>query len=542
MEFDISGSRTNGECAVSFCPCAHFVGRRAVVVIAVERTSASSRVDRTTEWRVGGTFRLLVRPLRKTVAAAVHLQRSKRRNSEPVLLRQLTVDGDHPAFANRRVEAAMRAAAASCLLAALVAAVCSTARGTAYDLLGLLDVPTHDGVIRVCRLETSQALVQAAAETSGVTLVVRVSSDAGARKQPCGAEDAFEASQPSVSVITGKVDKTAFDQVHELKVVGFFVNGAADYKIFEEASITEGHHARFYAVFDRTVAKHMKLDTVGQIAMYSPFVKQPVTCPQNPASLQDIRTFIRQHKHVLLTKVDEHNLHDPELVDPSRVTVLAVADQASPLGGYFLRLLHRTLRNVTNTTAAAGTVPHFSLLWVDPSVMPTAHTVQGQWFDMSTLNATGGRGSDEENVHKLLVWLASLPAPGAAAAADGTGGSGTWRFSEIPASQIGAEGGTVELRCTVLDPAAGDCLWLRDGRNVGANLARLPHLSWAGAGRDGDCSLVVRGLTRGRDDGSWVCQVTGDAAHPTLTSPPAVLVISSGGHACATLRPLNSKL
>lgn len=526
-----------------------------------------------------------------------------------MLLRQLTVDGGHLAFANRRVEAAMRAAAASCLLAALVAALCSTARGTAYDLLGLLDVPTHDGVIRVCRLETSQALVQAAAETSGITLVVRVSSDAGARKQPCGAEDAFEtaaqllegenfkfcdvaesivkdtvptatvgswflfrqgravpysgrrttssllswvqkASQPSVSVITGKVDKTAFDQVHEPKVVGFFVNGAADYKIFEEASITEGHHARFYAVFDRTVAKHMKLDTVGQIALYSPFVKQPVTCPQNPASLQDIRTFIHQHKHVLLTKVDEHNLHDPELVDPSRVTVLAVADQASPLGGYFLRLLHRTLRNVTNTTAAAGTVPHFSLLWVDPSVMPTAHTMlkrlgqtgpgphlvtdQGQWFDMSTLTATGGRGSDEENVHKLLDWLASLPAPGAAATADGTGGSGTWRFSEVPASQIGAEGGTVELRCTVLDPAAGDCLWLRDGRNVGANLARLPHLSWAGAGRDGDCSLVVRGLTRGRDDGSWVCQVTGDAVHPTLTSPPAVLVISSGAATAKT--------
>lgn len=503
----------------------------------------------------------------------------------------------------------MRSSTASCLLAALVAALCSPACGTVRDLLGMLDVPTHDGVIRVCRLETSQALVQAAAETSGTTLVVRVSSDAGARKQPCGAEDAFEtaaqllegdnfkfcdvpesivrqtvptatvgswflfrqgravpysgrrtsssllswlqkASQPSVSVITGKVDKTAFDQVHEIKVVGFFVNGAADYKLFEEASITEGHHARFYAVFDRNVAKHMKLDTVGQIALYSPFVKQPVTCPQNPASLQDIRAFIRQHKHVVLTKIDEHNLHDPELVDPSRVTVLAVADQASPLGGYFLRLLHRTLRNVTNTTASAGTVPHFNLLWVDPSVMPTAHTMlkqigqtgpgphlvtdQGEWFDMSSLNATGGRGSDEENVHKLLLWFASLAAPGAASAADGTGESGTWRFSELPASQIGAEGGNVELRCTVLDPAAGDCLWLRDGRNVGASLSRLPHLSWAGAGRDGDCSLVVRGLTRGRDDGSWVCQVTGDALHPTLTSPPAVLVISSGAATAKT--------
>uniref|UniRef100_A0A023G0K8 Calsequestrin n=1 Tax=Amblyomma parvum TaxID=251391 RepID=A0A023G0K8_AMBPA len=502
---------------------------------------------------------------------------------------------------------------ALCVLAASVAVLwCSTARvAAAADLLGLLDVPVHDGIIRVCRLESSQALVQAAAETSGTTLVVRVSSDAGARKQPCGAEDAFEtaaqllegenvkfcevpesvvkesvptatvdswflfrqgralpyhgrrttsallswvqkASQPSVSVITGKVDKTAFDQVHELKLVGFFVNGAADYKLFEEASITEGHHARFYAVFDRNVAKHLKLDTVGQIALYSPFVKQPVICPQNPASLQDIRAFIAQHKHVGLTKVDEHNIRNPELLDPSRVTVLAVADQNSPMGAYFLRLLHRALRNITNattTTAAAGTSPHINLLWVDPTVLPTAHamlkrlgqtgpgphlgthdslTGQGQWFDMSKLNFSSGRGADEENARQILAWIVSLATTATAHGTSGTGASGTWRFSEVPASQIGAEGGSLELRCTVLDAAAGDCLWLREGRNIGTSLSRLPHLSWAGAGRNGDCSLVVRGLTRGRDDGSWVCQVTGDALHSTLTSPPAVIVISSG--------------
>ncbi|XP_077524396.1 uncharacterized protein LOC144136188 isoform X3 [Amblyomma americanum] len=426
------------------------------------------------------------------------------------------------------------------LLAASVAVLCCCSTVRADLLGGLLDVPVHDGIIRVCRLESSQALAQAAAETSGV--VVRVSGDAGARKQPCGAEDAFEASQPSVSVITGKLDKTAFDQVHGLKLVGFFVNGAADYRLFEEASISDGHHARFYAVFDRNVAKHLKLDTVGQIALYSPFFKQPVICPQNPASLQDIRAFIAQHKHVGLTKVDEHNVHDPELLDPSRVTVLAVADQRSPLGAYLVRLLQRTLRNINATAAASGS--HLNLLWVDPTVLPTAYamlkrlgqtgppphlgtydalTGQSQWFDMSTLNSSGGRGSDDENARKILAWLTGL-----ATTAPGADGAGTWRFSEVPASQIGAEGGSVELRCTVLDAAAGDCLWLREGRNVGASLSRLPHLSWAGAGRNGDCSLVVRGLTRGRDDGSWVCQVTGDALHSTLTSPPAVIVISSG--------------
>ncbi|EEC19444.1 hypothetical protein IscW_ISCW023050 [Ixodes scapularis] len=181
-----------------------------------------------------------------------------------------------------------------------------------------------------------------------------------------------------------------------------------------------------------------------------------------PANVDDILAFITEHDHISLVKVDEHNIHDPKLEDPTRVNVLAVAEQSTPLGGYLLRLLYKTLKNVTNSTSATA-VP-FQVLWIDPAILPAAYRI-------------------------------------------------------VP------EGSNVVLRCSV-QGAVGDCLWLKDGRNIGFNLARLPHLTWAGDHASGDCSLAITGAQHGRDDGSWVCEMTGDAQHPTITSPPAVLVVS----------------
>ncbi|CAN7983030.1 unnamed protein product, partial [Ixodes hexagonus] len=485
-----------------------------------------------------------------------------------------------------------------CLLAVLW-------RPASAGLLSVLDMPEHDGVSRVCQLATGDALSQAVA--AGTPLVVRVVKDAA--KKECSAEDfvevaaqlleahgvkfcdvpesAFKESNPSetvavgnvylhrngrrtayygrksasaliswihkmkyrkMSVINGKVDKAAFDQVLHLKIVGFFINGTTDYAMFQEACAVKSGASECYAVFDRNVAKHMKLTTVGQIAIYSPFSKLPIVLAKNPANVDDILAFVTEHDHVSLVKVDEHNIHDPKLEDPTRVNVLAVAEQSTPLGGYLLRLLYKTLKNVTNTTSVTA-VP-FQVLWIDPSVLPTAYrassscklcmmeqfgqqteppylgtynavTGQGIWFDMKLLNTTGGKAVDEENVQKLLDWVAGLATPGSTQGKS----EASWQFTELPASQIVPEGSNVVLRCSV-QKAVGDCLWLKDGRNIGFNLARLPHLSWAGDHASGDCSLAISGVQSGRDDGSWVCEMTGDAQHPTITSPPAVLVVS----------------
>lgn len=101
---------------------------------------------------------------------------------------------------------------------------------------------------------------------------------------------------------------------------------------------------------------------------------------------------------------------------------------------------------------------------------------------------------------------------------------GSQAFVQLPASQTVYEHSTAVLECVIENPV-GDCLWLKDGRNIGYNLDRYPHYNWRGDRLTGDCSLVITGVTLGRDNGEWVCEMTGDDSNPTLTSPPVKLLI-----------------
>lgn len=102
---------------------------------------------------------------------------------------------------------------------------------------------------------------------------------------------------------------------------------------------------------------------------------------------------------------------------------------------------------------------------------------------------------------------------------------GAQTFVQTPTSQTVSENTDVVLECVVENPI-GDCLWLKDGRNIGYNLDRYPHYTWRGDRLTGDCSLVISAAQAARDCGEWVCEVTGDQENPTLTSTPVKLLIS----------------
>ncbi|XP_064470806.1 calsequestrin-2-like [Ornithodoros turicata] len=462
------------------------------------------------------------------------------------------------------------------------------AGGATAGFVKLLSVPKHDGTNRVCRL-TSKSALEDAILTSPV-LVVRVVEDVVETETGCLADDYFqvtaqfmmhrevqfcnilvdpikeqhaaavgdvyiyrngkqfpyygkrsaetlygairEATESQIKVITGKLDKSAFDQVQQAKVVGFFMKGSPEYAAYEDAWASIGASVPFYVVHDRLVAKHMKLNMVGQVAIYQPFVKQPVICPTNPASLPDILTFVKQHRRTGLNILDDYNLHDPEMNDYSRINLLAIAEVTTTKGAYMHRLLSRIMRNQSTVDLNL-----FNIVWIDPHHFPIVHAVMDQhgltgklpvfgtynkttgkkiWFDVDKLNMTGDKLADDENARLILEWMkllaAGRPAP-----------SRRW-FSAVPASQTVAEGSDVILECAVEQPF-GDCLWMKNGRNIGFSLNRLPHLSWKGNNLGGDCGLIIAGVKKGRDDGSWVCEVTGDSDHDTITSPAAQLII-----------------
>lgn len=344
-----------------------------------------------------------------------------------------------------------------------------------------------------------------------------------------------------INVISGKLDKIAFDAVELPRVVGFFMKDTVDYKAFEDASLQFSPEVPFYVVFDRTVAKHLKLDTVGQINLYRPLEKTPISCPVNPASVADIQTFVEGHKGIVLTKLTEHNLHDPSLFDENRILVLSIGAQQSPIGGYFYRLLSKIIRNNTNITE----FQQLNIVWIEPDSFPAMYimmdvlestlgipptlpafgtvnltTNENAWFNTALLNTSGDKTAEKENIQLLTDWLTSVINK-TVQTVKLVGGQ---LFIQSPQSQTVNEGDSVVLDCVIENPV-GDCVWLKDGRNVGYNFNRHKHLEWVGDISTGVCSLRITSVEKGRDEGQWVCEVTGDVENPAISSQPAKLTV-----------------
>ncbi|KAG8181450.1 hypothetical protein JTE90_015468 [Oedothorax gibbosus] len=352
----------------------------------------------------------------------------------------------------------------------------------------------------------------------------------------------FKVNATQVSVITGKIDKVAFDAVEQVKLVGFFMQGTADYLAFEEAASHLSPSVAFYVTFDRMVAKHLKLSTVGEINLVKPFTKTPVPCPQNPASAADIEAFATTNEGVLLSKITEQNLFDPALLDSKKMLVLAIGNEGSSLGSYFYRLVTKLARNSTNNTE----FQNLNIVWIDPNIFPTIHlvmeemettlgipnklpafgalnitTLKSSWLDTSTLNSTGDKNSDVQNLQILQDFLTGVVTNTLTPVK-----IGAQSFVQTPTPQAVADGSDVTLEC-VVENQVGDCLWLKDGHNIGYNLNRHPHYSWRGDNTLGDCSVVIKGVSASTDSGEWVCEVTGDQDNPTLTSMPVKILVTA---------------
>jgi len=297
---------------------------------------------------------------------------------------------------------------------------------------------------------------------------------------------------------------------------------------------------KFYIIYDRNVAMHLRFTSVGEIQLFRPPNKLPTTCPQNPASVADIETFLQANKGAVLTKITEQNMYDPSIVDPNKILVLAIGDAESSMGGYFFKLITKVVRTNSNNTQ----FEKLNIVWIQPEVFPTIHlvmeelettlgipnrlpalgalnvtTLQSSWFDTVSLNSSGAKPADIQNILLIQDFLTGVIANTLTPVK-----IGAQSFVQLPASQTVYENTNVILECVIENPV-GDCLWLKDGRNIGYNLNRYPHYNWRGDALSGDCSLLISGVQIGRDNGEWVCEMTGDDTNPTLTSPPVKLLI-----------------
>jgi len=349
-------------------------------------------------------------------------------------------------------------------------------------------------------------------------------------------------------------------------------------------------------IYALQVAKHLKLQLVGQINLVKPTEKLAISMTANPATAQDIEDFIAQNKGVVLKYLTEQNVFDPQLRDPNRTTVVAISDRTSAVGHYFHRLLTKVVRNITrennaiiaaaaaasatatgavdpiiapiDSTADAAvvdmTVPSpinlsaIEIIWIDAQTFPSIGVLldhirsqnglsagldaylgvvsagSTQWMDTNALNTSASKTADEANLQLLKQWFTDVIAnqtttgaeqPALVNVSPNTAGAVVPQsFLKTPQNIGVREGEGFVLECQVRG-RVGDCLWLRDGRNIGSNVGRVSaDYRWRQSDRTGgDCSLVVANAQAVRDNGQWICEVTGDQTQPTLTSPAATV-------------------
>ncbi|CAJ0946519.1 unnamed protein product, partial [Ranitomeya imitator] len=100
-----------------------------------------------------------------------------------------------------------------------------------------------------------------------------------------------------VEIINDKAELKALDRMEEeIRVIGFFKNENSEhYKAFEEAAENFHPYIKFFATFDKSVARSLTLN-MNEVDFYEPFMEEPVTVPDKPYTEDELVDFINKHK------------------------------------------------------------------------------------------------------------------------------------------------------------------------------------------------------------------------------------------------------
>uniref|UniRef100_A0A8C4HVG0 Calsequestrin n=1 Tax=Dicentrarchus labrax TaxID=13489 RepID=A0A8C4HVG0_DICLA len=157
------------------------------------------------------------------------------------------------------------------------------------------------------------------------------------------------------------------------------VSGQSDssemyYKAFQEASERFQPYIKFFATFDKSVAKHLSLK-MNEVNFYEPFMEEPAILPGRPLSEMDIVEFVNQHRRATLRKLRAENMFETWEDDMDGIHIVAFAEEEDPDGYEFLEILKDVARDNTNN-------PELSIVWIDPDDFPLLTTYWEKTFKL----------------------------------------------------------------------------------------------------------------------------------------------------------------
>ncbi|KAK3510382.1 hypothetical protein QTP70_005858 [Hemibagrus guttatus] len=170
--------------------------------------------------------------------------------------------------------------------------------------------------------------------------------------------------EDAVELISNPMEQRAFERMdEEIRLIGYFKGKDSEhYKAFQGAAEQFQPYVKFFATFDKGVAKQLTLK-MNEVDFYEPFMDEPVTIPGKPNSENEIVDFVNRHRRPTLRKLRAEDMFETWEDDMDGIHIVAFAEEEDPDGYEFLEILKEVARDNTKN-------PDLSILWIDPDDFP----------------------------------------------------------------------------------------------------------------------------------------------------------------------------
>ncbi|XP_059231817.1 calsequestrin-2 [Mustela nigripes] len=167
-----------------------------------------------------------------------------------------------------------------------------------------------------------------------------------------------------VEIINSKLEVQAFERIEDqIKLIGFFKSEDSEYyKAFEEAAEHFQPYIKFFATFDKGVAKKLSLK-MNEVDFYEPFMDEPIVIPDKPYTEEEIVEFVKEHQRPTLRRLRPEDMFETWEDDLNGIHIVAFAERSDPDGYEFLEILKQVARDNTDN-------PDLSIVWIDPDDFP----------------------------------------------------------------------------------------------------------------------------------------------------------------------------
>lgn len=167
-----------------------------------------------------------------------------------------------------------------------------------------------------------------------------------------------------VEIVNNKLEVQAFERIEDqIKLLGFFKNEDSEYyKAFQEAAEHFQPYIKFFATFDKGVAKKLSLK-MNEVGFYEPFMDEPSVIPNKPYTEEELVEFVKEHQRPTLRRLCPEDMFETWEDDLNGIHIVAFAEKSDPDGYEFLEILKQVARDNTDN-------PDLSILWIDPDDFP----------------------------------------------------------------------------------------------------------------------------------------------------------------------------